>query len=348
MTIYVDKVFFEEFGKRDDLENEVVEDFYKKFLRKVRGAEILINLSSIKELKDLSEKNRFYIDLLEINPGITIKSNWKDEVIEKNNIHVGNPIKVFLLSNTDNCEDLEKRYGYLFINNNNLIEKWSPVRWDREITTLAPGNNDVQFGFSSWSRLGKEKHPFTELLILDLYILGDKFNQRIEDNIIPLIKSLLPDQNLSARVLKVTIITNHKEIAMLGITLERINRLIPNIELCIIHYDYKFAPNNNFVGEHDREIYTNYLKFECGAGWNIFKTNGRVNHRTTITIQSMVRNDVRNASAEAWKNLNEYRNKIKDGDQRVIPGSHGEDGKLKTELVQLYVPNNFKSYFLNN
>lgn len=348
MTIYIDRIFFEEFSKRDDLENEVIEDFYKKFLRKVRGVEVLINLSSINELKTLSQQNRFYNDLLEINPATTINCNWKYEIIDNNNLHIGNPIKVFLLSNADDCEYLEERYGYLFINNDNLIEKWSPVRWDREVTKMTPGSRDDEYGFNSWSRLEKEKHPFTELMILDRYVLEDKSNQRIIDNVVPLIKSLLNNHHSTTRAPKITIITKYREPKKLGEVLNRLNGLIPNIELGIIHYDKKYAPNKNFIDEHDREIYTNYLKFECGSGWNIFKVNGRVNHRTTITIQSMLRNDVRNASVEAWKNLKEYKNRIKDGDQIVIPGSFGVEGNLKTESVQFYLPREFESCFLNN
>ncbi len=354
MTLYIDKVFFDEFDQREDLNNEIVEDFYKKFLRKARGVEIIINLSSTNELEELSKQNRLYNDLLEINPSIIINCAWKSMIVNDSKIYLGNPIKMFLLTNADNCEVLEEKYGYLFINNKNLLEKWFPVRWDRDITILTPGNANDELTFDSWQRLEKEKHPFNELMILDLYILEDKSSQRIDHNIIPLIRAFVNNHTNTIKP-KVTIITGRilgspedKKFQKLDEALDRINKLIPNIDLCIVHYDKNIAPSKNFINEHDREIYTNYLKLECGSGWNIFNNRGDINHRTTVTIQSMLRNDVRNAAAKAWENLSVYRNQIKDGYQVTVPGRYDSNQKLQTEIVQLYAPAGFQSYFLNN
>ncbi|MBX3240722.1 MAG: hypothetical protein KIT80_00200 [Chitinophagaceae bacterium] len=341
------------------MENEVVEDFCKKFLRKVRNAKIIINLSSVNELKQLSEQNRFYNDILEINAGgITINPNWKAEIINDDNISTGSPIKVFFMGDADECEHLESRYGCLFINNKNLLSKWPPVRWDREVTELTPSKDNSEFTFSSWERLSQETHPFTEIMILDLYILEDNPGQRIDNNIIPLLR-LFANQNGTYRKLKVTIIAermlnspNEQKYQRLSDAFEYINTNVPDIELSLIHYNKEKIRREirweKFDPEHDREIYTNFLRLKSGAGWNIFGDNGNINHRTTISIQSLLRNDVRAAASKAWNNLSVYREKIDNGEKKVLPGRFDENGNLLTETTYYHYPKNSKSCFLNN
>jgi hypothetical protein len=357
MTLFVDTAFFDELAQRTDLDNEIVEDFYKVFLRKVRGIEVVINLPTAQNIKELSNKSRYYSDLLEINPGVKTEVNWKAEVIQDKVIFKGNPIKLFLLPNDVDCNTLEKKYGYLFVNNRNLVEKWAPVRYNRDITKLTTGLKSDEFTFCSWSRLLQEKHPLNEILILDLFVLEDKVNQHICDNLIPLVKTLrsfcYTELKLKLIIIADKILNSNQAriYEMLRKAYEQLQTEICNIDLYIVHYDKEdrtiYQKTGDFNPEHDREIYTNYLKLECGAGWNIFKKDGSVNHRTTINIQSLFRNDVRLSAMNACKNLSVYRNKVKNGVEKLIYGCVDTDGKMKKHKVFFCYPEKFESKFLN-
>lgn len=356
-TLYVETAFFDEFAKRSDFDNEIVEDFYKVFLRKVRGIEIVINLPTVEHLKKLSQVSRFYADLLEINASIKTEINWKERVLRDNNTNQLSPITLFLLSNDDNCIQLENRYGYLFINNNNLIDKWLPVRYNRDISKLTPGILIDDFSFHSWRRLLQEKHPLNELLVLDLFVLEDKANQHLKDNLVPLIE-VLRSFCESGLKLKVIIIADKilnsnpaRKFELLKDAYLKLINEVSNIDLYILHYDKEdktiYQKSSDFNPEHDREIYTNYLKLECGAGWNIFKKDGTINHRTTINIQSLFRNDVRLSAINAWKNLSIYKEKVQFGVEKIIPGCFDADGKIKKQKIFFGYPQDFKSKFLN-
>lgn len=356
MTIYIDKVFFDEFNCRNDLDDEIVQDFRKFFFKKVRGVEIVINLTSRDELKKLSQQQELYNDLLEINPSSIVKPNWKTEVLNDKSIFTGNPIKLFLLGNADNCEVFESIYGYLFINNKNLLEKWSPVRWNRDIVELTTGNIENEFTFNSWQILGKEVLPCNELMILDLYILEDNPNQRLSNNLIPLIRQFAKNYR-NDRKLNVTIISDRildspdeEKYRSLAKAFNYINENIPNLKVIIIHYNKEKIRREiratDFNPEHDREIYTNYLKLKCGSGWNIFRDDGTVNHRTTINIQSLFRNDARKAACIAWDNLAFYWKKIGKGETQVLPGRFDNSGNLLTHTSYYHIPVDGSSTFL--
>ncbi len=354
MSLYIDIAFIDEFKKRTDLENDIVEDFNKFFLKKVRGIEITINLETVSELEVLSEANRIYADLLEINPSIFVNKNWKEEIINPKTIFERNPIKLFLLSNDDNCSELEKKYGILFINNKNLIEKWATVRINREVSELTPENSISPYSFNSWENLIREAHPFQELLILDLFLLEDKTNQRLANNIIPLIKKM---RALQERSIKVIVFTDRILNSPNGSKYEKLEeafniiRKDTDIDLCIIHYDKEsktsYQKGGIFLAEHDREIYTNYLKLKSGSGWNLFNSQNQVaGNRTSITIQSLFRNDVRNSAKKAFENLKIYKHQINNGVEKLIYGKFDESGNVLKKKEYLHHPTDARSILL--
>lgn len=133
--------------------------------------------------------------------------------------------------------------------------------------------------FSGWDLFDFHNSlPNNKIIISDRHILSDNSNQRMDENIIPLLKVLLKKANKQNST-KVNIITekfNPKN----GITDERIKETAKkkykrlkkvfenkNVQFQIIRYDKSNLPTNYDI--HDRVICSNFHFIECGKGFNL-------------------------------------------------------------------------------
>lgn len=133
---------------------------------------------------------------------------------------------------------------------------------------------DLSEGFKGWEFLKNfQSIYFNEVLITDGYILSDKSNQKINENIIPILKLLLNDYNNN---LKINILTKDlnpltnspKHIKEKAIKRSKfLKRIFGNYKtkFCIILDD----PVLNKYDFHDRIIQTNFSLTGCGKGFNL-------------------------------------------------------------------------------
>jgi hypothetical protein len=219
---------------------------------------------------------------------------------------------------------------------------------------MTPGNDRSNaFCFYDWNQINQFSHPFNQMLILDLFILRNDTNQRIENNLTPLLQCLCaynPNGPQRTTIISNCICSDNKKDKSNKYIEKAFSLVANNISLKdfkIIYYDDKtVAVNKQIKDEHDREIITNYLVYSCGAGWNIFKDNGDVNHRTTITIRSIFKNDVRNSVETAINNFKEYYQIIKQPQKEFVFGKIDPDGKLATKEVYYHFPTETEPCFL--
>ncbi|MCB9251736.1 MAG: hypothetical protein H6605_04675 [Flavobacteriales bacterium] len=340
ISLYVSHKFVEEFQNRTDWTDEIIYDFRNRFLKKIRGIEVITD-SDFDGIEDLVNESEFYSDLSEIN-GIVCDKTWLDKLKDESFLYSGNLSKVFLLGNDFDCKAMTSEYNLLFINNSNLLDSWNDVRTDREISEMTPSNSDDNpFSFHSWEKLKLFKHPFHDLLIFDLYLLGDKSNQKIDDNLIPMLNCLSefnPKQKFELTILTKEFL-KPKNIYNPVEKIEEVFTKI-GIEKCkLIYYD---AQKSESLKEHDRQLYTNYMVFDCGAGWNIFNQKGGVNTSTKIIGRSIFRNDSKNSSESALQNFKKYFEAVKHSKiQIAMAGQFDDKGKLKFDLMDYHYPLDF-------
>lgn len=339
ISIYVSHTFIDEFQGRKDLSSDIVNDFRKLFLKRIKGVEVTVDIEFSK-LEKLITEDEFYNDLSEIS-GIKCDDSWVNKLEDEAFLYKGNLSKLFLLGNAIDCDNLVSKYNLLFINNNNLETLWHQVRIDREISEMTPCNaNENDYSFDNWLKLSNFKHPFHDLLIFDLYLLCDKSNQKIESNLKPMLQSFSAfTQNgeyqltiISKEILKPNAVNNPVE------KIEDVYQMINRTNCKLVYYDETKAT----LKEHDRQIITNYMVFDCGAGWNIFKEKGGVNTSTKIIGRSIFRNDAKNSANNALQNFKSYYATIKEKKiQVLIPGLFDENNKLKSMEIDYHFPINF-------
>lgn len=153
---------------------------------------------------------------------------------------------------------------------------------------------DLSEEFTSWNIL-PNGFPFNKLIIADGYILTDKSNQRMDENIIPLLQNLLKGKEED----KVTIefyVKAEKQTKELN---ERdLTQKITSVRKMLKDYQIEFKVINNSYYAcntydfHDRTIINSFQLIECGKGFNLFpfkKSNSQIISETIFDFYSYKR-----------------------------------------------------------
>jgi hypothetical protein len=266
MILFLDNQFLEEFLGFDD-SDDLKYDFHKTVIKRSKGYELYTSMSE-KEF-DENVLNRHLSEILEGCLKVTLDYS-ANQFLQLKNIH-----KILLLNNNN---ELDEKNGYVYFTTNNISQKWDKYNNDRSFklsTTVDPGI-DEEDRFSKWVHLKKYYHPIETLLIYDNYLLTNGRNQKIRQNLIPMIKAfheMSPStkKNIMIFGLKETNFFLDDEIQDLKGVIRKIKNEIGdehNVRIISHKKDDHFP--------HDRFIYTNIYLIERGKGFNIFDQNENI------------------------------------------------------------------------
>ncbi len=333
VALYFDKEFVRLFSQRKDHASPLVYDFLNLFIKKIRGVQVFLNFESLEELEKQILINEYYYLISEISPPRLM--NFKNQLLDTSFYEKGAITKLFFVENCDELT-LQEINNYYFISNSTLIEKWKLFLSDREDSELVIKSNTKQGDigyFHSWEDFNKFTHKIKNILVFDLYVLSNKKDQKIHNNILPCLRELIKDTKGNIKELTIftkTLADNSikkKELQDIWQTNDFIKcsdylqTLYSSINtVSFVKYDE--TKNTKADSEHNRFILTNYFYVRLEAGFNIFKENGKVNNRDTIKFDSILKNRTRNIVIEVLKNLKLYSSQLKQKDTRAIgPGN---------------------------
>ena len=280
MQIYLEKGFIDEFIHLD-LKNEFVIDFYEELIKKSKGYELFTNFEE-KDFLNLILVNpfaRFIVDGLEImDYGCLVD----DFLIDKSSMH-----KILLVNNYDDKKFLDTTYEY--ISSDDVIEKWqiyTPKRDDLNLPTTLDESLLASERFSSWDDLLRFKHPLIDIYIYDNYLLVDGDNQRIKDNLIPLLVSL-NKMSKNKKTIKLFCFENQIMPFDERAIDEKVSDIKSWIEDAIGNCDVEVIrlSSKSKSRLHDRYIITNLFMIERGAGFNIFKADGSIDDFSSMLFR---------------------------------------------------------------
>jgi len=267
MELYIEKDFIDDLYLGLDFKNlkpaeQVVLNIFKSY-------------GNIDCFMDVKNNTKEELDAFEIsNPLIAYLFNSKGPVSVQNiKDHFFNHSKceqtlIFMLQEEDWFEEAEKK-GALCFSLKNYAEKVEAI------INLCHIRIDLTQPIKNWSPLNAiNTLPLNEIIISDNYILTDKQNQKIDDNIIPLLKAIINETSLE---IKASIFTSDlnpirnepekiKEKARKACN--KLNRVLSDYNI-----KYKVISSTGFginISLHDRIILTNFITIDCGKGFNIF------------------------------------------------------------------------------
>ena len=289
MEIFLDKDFVKEFPKGiSTFDKELTEDYFR-FLRRLRKIRIKTNLTWDEFEHELRRnKNIILANFINLNPQEFVFNAHLDLSID--------PIREIsafslLFAEDEDAVSYYNGWGFECICSRNFNNKWSIYSGSRPDRCMKVTNkSDIPdiIHFTSYNKIRNFRHPIHALIIFDLYILGDKDNQRMRDNLFPLLKNLLilPSKN---QTIDLMIITKFNEFIPEDIKekYDQINNFLNEtfddvrIHLSLIEYSKKHKPYDD-ASLKARRIYTNYLLVKSDDSFTYFRPGGKINNTTDI------------------------------------------------------------------
>jgi hypothetical protein len=228
-----------------------------------------------------------------------------DKIQQKPFYKQGSVFKLFFveLSKSD-CQTCKQKFGYVYLNSQNIDDEWKIFDSERENTRLTVTKSPdlpISLKFDNWAKLQEFQHPLNTILLFDNYILQERTKRDgslkygLNDNIKPLLKNLLGNCQLD---ISLEIIIFSQEIQLFNSSAPNQIELIYNdlvnyitaqfpqlnFKLSLVKYDQMLYRSIRADLEHDRFLITNYFSLKCGGGFDLFDKNNRINRRTEIEL----------------------------------------------------------------
>ena len=289
VTIAATKEFLDTLFIESD-KDEYHTDLFNFLKDEIFDFKLICDFNSITELTTELKENPLLEMLMDKFDNVKFNPNLNTD-IEDEFFYTGlNEQNIFLTSFTyEKCVDLSKKRGYIYVSSHDISKSWKPVKYIRDNDSFKVTNDDLfpsPMKFDNWDCLDKFCLPLTTILIFDKYVLADKSNQKLKDNLFKLLEKLCNNKLL--KPLNLTIISEFDSDDKIVSAYQKIQsyfneKAITNVKLNILRHDKNKYPRD-FEGLHYRLILTNNLRIKCDDSFNFFKTNGKVNNDADIIL----------------------------------------------------------------
>jgi len=282
MELFIDRDFLDNFFLLYDNEDIYHEDI-KMFFKKLNNCKIITNYNSLEEfVQEAEDSNPMLHYFIEVSvPEIEFREQLTAEVNNEEFYNIGSPLKLLFIESKNN---IAKNFGFTSINTTDLSEKWKPFYRGRnedfnELKTSKDKTLKRHERFEKWEDLQSFRHPIHSIIIVDRYILVDKRNQKISNNLFLLLKNLIM-KNTNHSHIDLLIISHELQIGFKAIY-NKINTFLKEVlKLKSFHFSLVIDPPGKKF-EHFRRIYSNYYTIFLDNSLNIFKDNGSYHDRNT-------------------------------------------------------------------
>lgn len=317
LELVLDRAFVNNFYNAFIENDEYADDFYKYFIRNLQKFKLITNYSDIDELMQQAKVNPLLELIIERIPVIEYQQNFDFLLDSPAFPQNGSPIKLVLSGdNNTQCINRRKRFGLEYINPSNLKNRW-PLYYSRRTDINKKTSNDSEipadFRFDSWDCIKPFVHPLNAIIIVDFYLLNwereDEFTNNMNNNIVPLLESMLVEASTDVPV-NISFISEFKDRPpikqaervnisrqLLEAAIKKITTKPFNLNL-IVHNKQNYP--RDYQEFHDRIIITNYFYINCGAGFNIGSKQsgigifsntgkiGKIRHNSEIQFRSIL------------------------------------------------------------
>lgn len=284
MELIIDFEFSKDFYIKNNTKSENILDFTKHVGRLILTKLITNYLNSENLYTQIHQDPLLELLINERAPTLEFISNLDSKIFEEEFYEYGSAIKLFLLNKEESiCTELSRKFGYECISPENFERKWTNYRSDRvESYRLVTKSKLLpkERKFISWESLGDFPHPLNAIVINDRYILNDTIDQRIEKNLLPLLKVLLKNAAKNIKVQIIIFIYDANRSFNYEAKHRKILHYLTN-ELQLTNIELNICSG----ALHSRFIITNFYTITSENSFNYFRDNGDVfNDQSTISV----------------------------------------------------------------
>lgn len=276
MDIILDPSFFQALLQTVNIETENYRDF-ERFIKRLKNLNLIIKCSSVDHFYQMVKEDPYLELLINSSPLQISESDSLLEDIKLQEFYEGGSCyKLFFLSESANeCSKLSQQFGYEYISPDNFEQRWNTYKSTRpDLACKVTKRTTIpeKIRFDSWDCLDDFAHPVNCILINDSYILNDQPNQKIRDNLLPLLKKLLLKASTGIPI-EIIIFADPAPARQLNYK-EIHNYLTKELDYIIGQDRYNLYLVR--YSKHKRFILTNYFLIKCDNSFNFFRANGHL------------------------------------------------------------------------
>jgi len=273
MEVFLDKDFITNFWNISLVDKTIIDDFKDTFLKKAKNFCLKTNFTSFDEIKDNEEYSVIMEMLFESIPEMefsvqTHKTDWLN-----NELNASGGYKLFLIEiEQKECEEFTLKTGFEFICSRNLSNCWKKyITKEIRKSMITKGRDNDSDVLNNWKDLSFiSKSPTNSIIIVDRYINRNNEGQKIEENLYPLLETIIPiGICFSLDILIIAEDISQELHQQINRHFARFQKKI-KIRFSFLKWDKKFMGIQKI---HDRHIYTNYFTICSGPGFNLFHNN---------------------------------------------------------------------------
>lgn len=275
--IIINKAFLDNFfvicNKEYDTHKMILQ-----ILKKLKKCKIITDYESIDAFKQSAKDNPLIDYLLEIRiPEIEFNANIEKLINTEAFFNSGSPFKLFLVDEIDS-KDIES-YGFELNTSseiNDSFKKFIDIEGSHRLK-VRKGDIPIERRFDSWECLERYNHACHSIVICDRYILTNIKDQKIKNNLVPLLEQLCKNPTKRIEIFISTEKISENIVNVYSVLEQHIKKIKPSIDF---HLSLIIKPPNSKI-EHFRSIYTNYFQYHPDNSFNFFKDNGALNDKNT-------------------------------------------------------------------
>lgn len=302
MELYIEKEFLDNFFVED---KGTIQERVKKVFEDYGSKKVFIDIpiKDTTHLEQLKKDNEVFASICSNDKLPFSVDSIKEHLFEKSDFA---QTLVFVNEDKDWLEDAENR-GALCFTWKNYISKIESIvlKYHKEI--------DLIDEFVGWQDFEKIKDlPSNEIIMSDPFIISNK--HKIDDNLIPLLNSMFNHKTSQVNTIlyaKLNDANNSQPIDIIREKAKSVHRRL-NSHFAEYKTSFKIISTNESllykIRFHDRIILTNFLKVECGAGFNLVPSSKGVN--SEIRIDSIFTKRTYDRMKKLKKVYNDYKNWI--------------------------------------
>jgi len=307
MELYVEKEFLDNFYLEfDELTASPSQYILATILKDYAEIQWYIDceIELPEQFEKLKTENPFFAYRANIFPPIPINS-IKDHFFTNSNCK---QTLVFTQNEENWFKDAEHKGAMCFSYNNFQLKIQTIIK-------QCHFKIDLSENFQGWEMLNNLKNiPCNNIIVNDGYILTDKHGQKMDQNLFPIIKTIMGTKYKT--VTKIEIYTNNLNTAQPG-TYEQIKaeaeKRLNKLNSIFANYKFHFSIISNTLQKgtfdfHDRLIYLNYLIIDSPKGFNLLPYK---RSNSQISVDTIFDKYTYNRLRNHLKMHEDYFNKIK-------------------------------------
>lgn len=305
MELYIEKEFLDNFYASFDEERMTKgQEVIASIIRDYEEIDIFFDskINSEMDLLVLKEENPFFAYLASPNPPVDIE-DFEEHLFSNSKF-----VQTIVLTNSEKEWFLRaEAKGALcmhFDNYENRIIK---------IIETCHFKVDLSTAFSGWDIFNlRNVIPLNYLSINDNYILTDKTDQKMDKNVICILKHFLRDRGEKINVKVLTKDFNAPQAASDDMIKDTAHKRHNRLNSALANFSKEiFTINNEFSREfdlHDRTIFSNFLMIDSGKGFNLIPHKPS---NSQIIVESIFNRYTYNRMRNHNKNHHKYLEKLK-------------------------------------